>query len=65
MGISYLAPWADQGVRISILTPWADIDQQQAHTVLHGVVAPCYQNRYGGVYNKVPQLHTMLSEPLD
>ena len=33
----------------------------KAQTVLRGVVVPCY----GGVDNKVPQLHTTQSEPLD
>ena len=33
----------------------------RAQTVLCGVMAPCYQ----GVGNKVPQLHTTQSEPLD
>ena len=39
----------------------------RAQTLLYGVVAPCHQcHRSGGVVeNKVPQLHTTKSEPLD
>ena len=36
----------------------------KAQTVLRGVVASCYQH-YDDVDNKVPQLHTTQSEPLD
>ena len=38
----------------------------KAQTVLHGVVAPCYQyHRHVGVDNKVPQFPATQSEPLD
>ena len=33
--------------------------------MLRGVVASCYQHLVGGVDNKMPQLHTTQSEPLD
>ena len=39
----------------------------KAQTLLCGVVVPCYQyHSSGGVIdNKVPQIHTTLSKPLD